>query len=54
MVFFLALLVGLLITGAAVYLVREHPTLVQPLGVGASVMSALAAVAGVVARVVRR
>ncbi|KAB1976840.1 hypothetical protein [Streptomyces triticiradicis] len=50
----LALVVGLLITGAAVYLAREHPSLAQPLGVGAAVMSALAAVVGVVARVLRR
>lgn len=49
-----ALLVGLLITGAAVYLARVHPALAQPLGVGAAVMSALAAIAGVVARVIRR
>ncbi|WP_330301776.1 MULTISPECIES: hypothetical protein [unclassified Streptomyces] len=45
---------GLLITGAAVYLARVHPALAQPLGVGAAVMSALAAIAGVVARVIRR
>ncbi|WP_327425824.1 hypothetical protein [Streptomyces sp. NBC_01236] len=53
-VLLLALLVGLLITGAAVYLTRVHPALAQPLGVGAAVMSALAAIAGVVARVIRR
>jgi C4-dicarboxylate transporter len=50
----LALLVGLLITAAAVYVARVHPTLAQPLGVGAAVMSALAAIAGVVARTIRR
>ncbi|MGW9022702.1 hypothetical protein ACWGQ5_00390 [Streptomyces sp. NPDC055722] len=53
-VLLLALVVGLLITGAAIYLARVHPTLAQPLGVGAAVMSALAALAGVVARVIRR
>lgn len=53
-VLLLALVVGLLITGAAVYLTREHPSLAQPLGVGAAVMSALAAIAGIVARVIRR
>jgi hypothetical protein len=54
MVLLLALLVGLLITGAAVYLARVHPALAQPLAVGAAVMSALAAIAGVVARAIRR
>lgn len=53
-VLLLGLVVGLLITGAAVYLAREHPRLAQPLGVGAAVMSALAAIVGVVARVLRR
>ncbi|MEU7086901.1 hypothetical protein ACIG54_07645 [Streptomyces achromogenes] len=50
----LALVVGLLITGAAIYLAREHPSLAQPLGVGATVMSALCAITGVIARVMRR
>ncbi|MFP3989516.1 hypothetical protein U9R90_18955 [Streptomyces sp. E11-3] len=50
----LTLLVGLLITMAAIYVARVHPTLAQPLGVGAAVMSALAAIAGVVARTIRR
>ncbi|MGW2748076.1 hypothetical protein [Streptomyces sp. NPDC001450] len=54
MVLLLTLVVGLLITGAAVYLAREHPALAQPLSVGAAVMSALAALAGVVARAIRR
>lgn len=53
-VLFLALAVGLLITGAAIYLAREHPTLTQPLGIGAAVMSALASLVGVVVRVIRR
>ncbi|ALO97714.1 hypothetical protein [Streptomyces griseosporeus] len=53
-VLLLALVVGLLITGAAIYLAREHPSLAQPLGVGATVMSALAAIAGVISRVMRR
>ncbi|MDQ1013623.1 hypothetical protein [Streptomyces afghaniensis] len=50
----LTLLVGLLITAAAVYVARVHPSLAQPLGVGAAVMSALAAIASVVARTIRR
>ncbi|MEV6807794.1 hypothetical protein [Streptomyces sp. NPDC051132] len=50
----LALVVGLLITVAATYLAREHPSLAQPLGVGATVMSALCAITGVIARVMRR
>ncbi|MEU8812574.1 hypothetical protein ACN6K5_001572 [Streptomyces violaceoruber] len=53
-VLLLALVVGLLISGVAVYLAREHPSLAQPLGVGAAVISALAAIAGIVARVTRR
>ncbi|MFI5887473.1 hypothetical protein [Streptomyces sp. NPDC051554] len=53
-VLLLALVVGLLITGAAIYLAREHPTLAQPLGVGAAVMCALASLVGVVARAIRR
>ncbi|WP_416974625.1 hypothetical protein [Streptomyces sp. 4F14] len=53
-VLLLALVVGLLVTGAAVYVACEHPVLAQPLGVGASVMSALAGVAGAVMRVARR
>jgi hypothetical protein len=54
MVLLLALVVGLLIAGAAVYLARQHPTLAQPLGVGAGVMGALASLAGVMARALRR
>lgn len=54
MLLLLALVVGLLITGAAVYLARVHPALAQPLGVGAAVLSALAAVSGVLVRVLRR
>ncbi|MFF1744364.1 hypothetical protein [Streptomyces mirabilis] len=50
----LTLLVGLLATAAAVYLARVHPTLAQPLGVGAAVVSALAGVTGVIARIIRR
>ncbi|MFJ3419605.1 hypothetical protein ACIPN8_25025 [Streptomyces sp. NPDC086082] len=53
-VLLLALVVGLLITGAAIYVAREHPSLAQPLGVGAAVMGALASLVGVVARVIRR
>ncbi|MEV4741619.1 hypothetical protein [Streptomyces sp. NPDC049555] len=53
-VLLLALVVGLLVTGAAAYLTHEHPSLTQPLGVGAAVASALAAIAGVLARVMRR
>ncbi|MFF3663549.1 hypothetical protein [Streptomyces olivochromogenes] len=50
----LTLLVGLLVTAAAVYLARVHPTLAQPLGVGAAVVSALAGITGVIARIIRR
>jgi hypothetical protein len=50
----LTLLVGLLITAAAVYLARVHPTLAQPLGVGAAVVSALAGITGVITRIIRR
>lgn len=53
-VLLLALVVGLLITGAAICLTREHPRLAQPLGVGSAVISALAAISGIVARVIRR
>ncbi|MFH0518450.1 hypothetical protein ACHBTE_14880 [Streptomyces sp. M41] len=53
-VLLLALVVGLLITGASVYLAHAHPELAQPLGVGAAVMSALAALAGIVALCIRR
>jgi hypothetical protein len=53
-VLFLTLVLGLLITAVAIYLACEHPVLAQPLGVGAAVMSALAAVAGAVARALRR
>jgi hypothetical protein len=50
----LALVVGLLITGAAIYLALVHPTLAQPLGVGAAVLSALVSLVGLVARAIRR
>ncbi|WP_406422738.1 hypothetical protein OH809_10050 [Streptomyces sp. NBC_00873] len=53
-VLLLALLLGLLITAAAIYLTRAHPALAQPLGVGAAVISALAAVTGAVSHAVRR
>ncbi|WP_328939729.1 hypothetical protein OG288_42160 [Streptomyces tauricus] len=43
----LILLLALLITGAAVYVARVHPAYAQPLGVGAAVMGALAATAGI-------
>ncbi|MFE2433080.1 hypothetical protein ACFXJ5_41070 [Streptomyces sp. NPDC059373] len=50
----LAMVVGLLIAGAAIYLVHLHPSLGEPLGVGAAVVAALATVTGVAARAVRR
>ncbi|MFG3172297.1 hypothetical protein [Streptomyces sp. NPDC048200] len=50
----LTIVVGLLITGAAIYVARMHPALVEPLGVGAAVVSALAGVAGVIGRALRR
>lgn len=53
-VLLLALVVGLLIAGAAIYLARVHPSLAQPLGVGAAVVGALTSVVGVVARAIRR
>ncbi|MFM9540077.1 hypothetical protein [Streptomyces turgidiscabies] len=53
-VLLLALVVGLLIAGAAIYLACVHPRLAQPLGVGAAVVGALTSVVGVVARAIRR
>jgi hypothetical protein len=53
-VILLALMVGLLITGAAICPACEHPTLAQPLDVGAAAKSALTALAGFVARSLRR
>ncbi|MER7694677.1 hypothetical protein [Streptomyces sp. NPDC097610] len=50
----LTLVVGLLITAAAIYLACMHPALAQPLGVGAAVLSALPGVAGVIGRALRR
>ena len=50
----LTVVVGLLITAAAIYVARVHPVLAQPLGVGAAVLSALAGVAGVIGRALRR
>ncbi|MGW3312083.1 hypothetical protein ACWDG9_36495 [Streptomyces sp. NPDC001073] len=50
----LTIVVGLLITAAAIYVARVHPALAQPLGVGAAVVSALAGVAGAIGRVLRR
>jgi hypothetical protein len=52
-VLLLALAMGLLITGAAVYLALVHPSLAGPLGVGAAVLGALASAVGVLARAVR-
>ncbi|MFB8137806.1 hypothetical protein [Streptomyces mirabilis] len=50
----LTVVVGLLITAAAIYVARMHPALAEPLGVGAAVLSALAGVAGVIGRALRR
>ncbi|MEU8789757.1 hypothetical protein [Streptomyces sp. NPDC048643] len=50
----LTLVVGLLITAAAIYVARMHPALAQPLGVGAAVVSALAGIVGVIGRALRR
>jgi hypothetical protein len=46
----LTVVVGLLITAAAIYVARMHPALAEPLGVGAAVLRALStcAAAGVV------
>jgi len=53
-VILLALSLGLMATGAVVYLTCEHPALAQPLGVGAAVASTITTVAGLVSRVLRR
>ena len=50
----LTVVVGLLITAAAIYVARVHPVLAQPLGVGAAVLSALAGVAGAIGHALRR
>ncbi|WP_351230121.1 hypothetical protein [Streptomyces sp. NPDC002133] len=52
-VLLLAVAVGLLITGAGVYLALVHPPLAGPLGVGAAIVGALAGAAGLVARTAR-
>jgi hypothetical protein len=54
MLLLLALMVGLLITGAAVYLPSCTRQSRSPWGVGTAVLSALAAVTGILARVLRR
>ncbi|GAA1545917.1 hypothetical protein GCM10009730_63750 [Streptomyces albidochromogenes] len=52
-VLLLAMAVGLLIAGAAVYLAHVHPSLAEPLGVGAAVLGAVAGVAAIAVRCVR-
>ncbi|TFE38559.1 hypothetical protein E3E14_28075 [Streptomyces sp. ICN441] len=52
-VLLLTMVVGLLIAGAAVYLARVHPSLAEPLGVGAAVLGALAGVAAIATRFMR-
>ncbi|MFG2978868.1 hypothetical protein ACGFYY_38510 [Streptomyces sp. NPDC048331] len=44
---------GLLATGAAVYLSLVHPSTAGPLGVGATVLGALAGAGGAIARAIR-
>ncbi|MGW0827130.1 hypothetical protein [Streptomyces sp. NPDC002845] len=53
-VLLLVLAVGLLVVGAAAYLVRVHPSLLGPVSVGAAVLGALAAVVEAAARTARR
>ncbi|MER5465758.1 hypothetical protein ABT010_34850 [Streptomyces sp. NPDC002668] len=50
----MALVMGLLIPGAGVYLALVHPSLAGPLGVGAAVLGALASAVGIVARAMRQ
>ncbi|MFJ2111938.1 hypothetical protein ACIOEX_08500 [Streptomyces sp. NPDC087850] len=52
-VLLLAMGMGLLATGAAVYLSLVHPSMAGPLGVGAAVLGALAGAGGAVARAIR-
>ncbi|NUK50120.1 hypothetical protein HRW14_07375 [Streptomyces lunaelactis] len=52
-VLLLGLVMVLMITGAAVYVARVHPSLAEPLSVGAAVFGALAGAAAVVSRLVR-
>lgn len=53
-VLLLTIVVGLLITAAAIYVASMHPALAQPLGVGAAFVSALVGVAGAIGRALRR
>ncbi|WP_030723043.1 hypothetical protein [Streptomyces sp. NRRL F-2580] len=53
-VLFLALTLGLLITASAVYLVLVHPSVAEPVAVGAAVLGALTGVGGIVGRVLTR
>lgn len=50
----LALTMGLLVTASAVYLALVHPSVAEPLAVGAAVLGALPGAAGIIARVLRR
>ncbi|UYQ60665.1 hypothetical protein [Streptomyces peucetius] len=52
-VLLLGLVMGLMITGAAVYVARVHPSLAGPLGVGAAVLGALAGATAMASRLVR-
>ncbi|MEU2391844.1 hypothetical protein [Streptomyces sp. NPDC007369] len=53
-VLLLALALGLLVTAAAVYVALVHPSLAEPLAVGAAVLGALTGVGGLIARALRR
>lgn len=52
-VLLLGLAMVLMITGAAVYVARVHPSLAAPLSVGAAVLGAVAGAAAMVSRLVR-
>ncbi|MFJ9805402.1 hypothetical protein [Streptomyces wuyuanensis] len=52
-VLLLGMVMVLMITGAAVYVARVHPSLAGPLGVGAAVLGAVAGAAAMVSRLVR-
>ncbi|MDX3537525.1 hypothetical protein PV721_24765 [Streptomyces sp. MB09-01] len=52
-VLLLALALGLMATAAAVYLALVHPSVAEPLGVGAAVLGALTSGAALIVRVLR-
>ncbi|MER7540742.1 hypothetical protein ABTX77_39155 [Streptomyces sp. NPDC097704] len=52
-VLLLTLMLGLLVTSAAVYVALVHPSAAEPLAVGAAVLGALTGAGGLIARVFR-